>query len=294
LRKVTDSSGTVQATYDYDAYANQLPSTSDSISDGGLQYRFVGTLGVRWDATTGLYYMRQRWYDPAVQRFVSRDLMRSVNRYRYANNNPVLFTDSSGLDPSQPTAFNPQQLQMFNEALGLLTEAGYGYEAHMLQNMYNQDPSKSQIYIDNPYIDYDNQKNNGNGNAITDYQKVIRFQSSVFDLHEPNRTFKGCPLADYERLYKVAMLASQLHHELSHFVSGDKGEGYEKARYDMERQVIQKIWLAESAKKCSYWRIQAIYEAGFTREDQGYNAGGWGGSLSGPRYFPRQDWFHMK
>src|SRR5579872_4717130 len=88
VRKVTDPTGTVVATYDFDAYGNQLASTSDSIPNGGLQYRFVGALGVRWDADTGMYYMRQRWYDPGLGRFLSKDPMRTKNRYAYAGNNP--------------------------------------------------------------------------------------------------------------------------------------------------------------------------------------------------------------
>jgi RHS repeat-associated protein len=53
-----------------DDWGNQLASTSDSVPDGGFQYRFVGAYDVRWDAAMGLYYMRQRWFDPTLQRFM--------------------------------------------------------------------------------------------------------------------------------------------------------------------------------------------------------------------------------
>jgi uncharacterized protein RhaS with RHS repeats len=44
-----------------------------------------------------LYYLRARYYDPESGRFLSQDPIRFPNRYAYAQNNPVLFTDPSGL-----------------------------------------------------------------------------------------------------------------------------------------------------------------------------------------------------
>ena len=63
-----------------------------------------GSLGVRFDSVTGLHYMRQRWYDGQLQRFISRDPIgvRAAlnNLYHYAANNPAKYLDPSGLDPS--------------------------------------------------------------------------------------------------------------------------------------------------------------------------------------------------
>ena len=97
VRTVTGDGGNVVANYDFDAWGNPLPSTNDGVPNGGLAYRFVGALGVRYDDVTGMYDMRQRWYDPMLQRFLSRDPLRTVNRYWYAWNNPVRFVDPSGL-----------------------------------------------------------------------------------------------------------------------------------------------------------------------------------------------------
>jgi RHS repeat-associated protein len=86
-----------------------------------------GALGCRADATTGLIYMRQRWYDPTLQRFISRDPLRSANRYAYCLNNPTNYVDPSGLVPvvqmtckgkkSIPTVFikNPDQVAAFDK-----------------------------------------------------------------------------------------------------------------------------------------------------------------------------------
>jgi RHS repeat-associated protein len=59
--------------------------------------------GHRQDADTGLVYMGARHYDPLIGRFLSIDPSgfsesnpHSFNRYAYANNNPLKFTDPDG------------------------------------------------------------------------------------------------------------------------------------------------------------------------------------------------------
>jgi RHS repeat-associated protein len=100
VRKVTSSSASVIATYDYDAWGNLLPSSFDSLPGSPFLLRWLGGTGVRFDAATGLYYMRQRWYDPTIGRFASRDPLQSVNRYAYTGN-PIRFSDPSGLVATQ-------------------------------------------------------------------------------------------------------------------------------------------------------------------------------------------------
>jgi RHS repeat-associated protein len=62
-----------------------------------------GYTGHVTDAATGLSYMQQRYYDPQIGRFLSRDPVTAnastganFNRYWYANNNPYNFTDPDG------------------------------------------------------------------------------------------------------------------------------------------------------------------------------------------------------
>ncbi|HEX6041486.1 RHS repeat-associated core domain-containing protein [Longimicrobium sp.] len=52
------------------------------------------------DAGTGLYYVRNRWYDPQVGRFVSEDpiwLAAGLNPYTFVENRPTMLRDPSGL-----------------------------------------------------------------------------------------------------------------------------------------------------------------------------------------------------
>jgi RHS repeat-associated protein len=62
-----------------------------------------GFAGQRYDSSTGLIYMGARYYDPTLGRFISPDTIvqqrndpQSYNRYAYARNNPLRYTDESG------------------------------------------------------------------------------------------------------------------------------------------------------------------------------------------------------
>ena len=99
---VTDESGAQVGRMVYGAWGETL-SSSESVP-GVLDVRFVGGLGVRNDAATGLIWMRHRWYDPQLQRFISRDpigLAGDSNLYKYGNNNPVSRVDPAGLQTEE-------------------------------------------------------------------------------------------------------------------------------------------------------------------------------------------------
>ena len=118
---VTDENGAQVGRAVYGAWGETL-SFNESVP-GSLDVRFVGGLGVRNDAATGLIYMRNRWYDSELGRFISRDpighskkfqfngipqkapsleiqrLRTEPNLYVYGINNPSSLSDSYGLSP---------------------------------------------------------------------------------------------------------------------------------------------------------------------------------------------------
>lgn len=90
----TDEAGNVIKRYVYEPYGAVV---GGGVSDG------PGYTGHVSDASTGLSYMQQRYYDPAIGRFLSVDPVTAYsnpvgafNRHWYANNNPYRFTDPDG------------------------------------------------------------------------------------------------------------------------------------------------------------------------------------------------------
>ena len=95
--QLSSGSGSITDGYLYDSFGDILFSTGSTVN----RYRFIGRLGYVLDTDLGQYSLRARVYDPGAARFRSRDPLglRSGDYllYRYAHNNPVNFTDPSGL-----------------------------------------------------------------------------------------------------------------------------------------------------------------------------------------------------
>ncbi|MFS0567744.1 RHS repeat-associated core domain-containing protein, partial [Brevibacillus invocatus] len=93
---ISDENGHEINTYDYDAWGNIVSETE------GMENPFKYS-GEIYDEKTGLYYLRARYYDPSVGRFISEDTYKgqvdnplSMNRYTYVENNPLKFIDPTG------------------------------------------------------------------------------------------------------------------------------------------------------------------------------------------------------
>ena len=105
---ILDSSGTMVAFYDYDAWGNctvynssaKVLTDPTSIANiNPLHYR-----GYYYDAETGFYYLQSRYYDPAICRFINADTFAttdangflSANMFAYCENNPINNSDPTG------------------------------------------------------------------------------------------------------------------------------------------------------------------------------------------------------
>jgi RHS repeat-associated protein len=85
-----DASGNVLVTYAYDAFGAIRSQTGSSAN----YWKFTGE---QRDTESGFDYLRARYYDPEVGRFLGQDpLAQGSNYYSYANSNPVNFVDPSG------------------------------------------------------------------------------------------------------------------------------------------------------------------------------------------------------
>lgn len=92
-RKLTDTSGATVADYDYDAFGNQTSATESIYNP----FRYNGQYT---DEETGLIYLRNRYYDPQVGRFITEDPVQDgMNWYVYCVNNPTRLADPMGLKP---------------------------------------------------------------------------------------------------------------------------------------------------------------------------------------------------
>ncbi|MCB1672381.1 MAG: RHS repeat protein [Pseudomonadales bacterium] len=97
---LTDDSGTVTDAYAYTPFGTLLAQTGNTDNP----FTFAGQMGAMQETPTGLYYIRARYYDAVVARFLTRDPARrspvpgEANVYGYARMNPILFGDPSGLN----------------------------------------------------------------------------------------------------------------------------------------------------------------------------------------------------
>ncbi len=92
ITHLTNASGAVAQSYEYDSFGN-LTAQSRSVTQ---PYTYTAR---EWDAETELYYYRARYYDPQVGRFIMEDPIGQaggINLYVYVFNGPTKFTDPSG------------------------------------------------------------------------------------------------------------------------------------------------------------------------------------------------------
>jgi RHS repeat-associated protein len=90
--QLADDDGEIVRWYDYDPYGVQM---QDADPTDNNPYRYSGQYH---DTESGYVYLRARYYDPAIGRFVSEDpAFDGYNWYAYCANNPVMYVDPSGM-----------------------------------------------------------------------------------------------------------------------------------------------------------------------------------------------------
>ena len=95
---VTDKTGRKIEEFAYGTYGELLTEVVNNI-----RFLYNGSYGVVTDSN-GLYYMRARYYNPDIKRFINQDIKvgdisngQGLNRYAYCEGNPVSMVDPFGL-----------------------------------------------------------------------------------------------------------------------------------------------------------------------------------------------------
>ncbi|MEE1247790.1 MAG: RHS repeat-associated core domain-containing protein, partial [Lachnospiraceae bacterium] len=88
---LTDENGNVYNYYEYDAFGNFLTKAEN------VPNRFCFT-GEQYDPLTSQYYLRARFYNPAIGRSLNEDTYYGdgLNLYAYCHNNPAKYVDPTG------------------------------------------------------------------------------------------------------------------------------------------------------------------------------------------------------
>ena len=129
--QIVDTSGAVKNTYDYDVWGNFLKK--EETIENHFTY-----FGQTYDETTGLYYLRARYYDPTTGRFTQQDTAEDgYNWYIYGNNNPILYGDINGevaIAAAEAFLNSPIGQQMYHYLANLASQAGVSITNYVAQN----------------------------------------------------------------------------------------------------------------------------------------------------------------
>ena len=100
-----DEDGNTVVNYTYDSWGKIL-SITGSLKDTVGQQNPLRYRGYYYDKETGMYYLKNRYYDPELRRFISSDAVTTLiastetlhnrNLYTYCNQNPLTRSDGNG------------------------------------------------------------------------------------------------------------------------------------------------------------------------------------------------------
>lgn len=136
-----------------DAFGNEITDVNNIGLINPFRYR-----GYYYDSETKLYYLNNRYYNPQWGRFLNTDGILGINEdilsynlYNYASNNPIVYSDESGLG-----IFNSIK-NVFNKVSNTVNKI-----VNTIKNNYNSNSNKSKSVSQSK----SNSGNNGNKNKL--------------------------------------------------------------------------------------------------------------------------------
>ena len=111
VRTTVDRNGNIVGRDDYYPFGLAMPGRSSNSSNPNDDYKFTG-YELDNEARLDLYHANARGYDPVLGRFMQidpmSDLFPHVSSYAYGNNNPLRFTDPTGMAPMDDIYLNSE------------------------------------------------------------------------------------------------------------------------------------------------------------------------------------------
>ena len=107
ISKILDKTGVVVVQYKYDAWGKCQTTVVDSAANTIATLNPFRYRGYYFDTETGFYFLKTRYYDPEIGRFMTiddlsyldPDSINGLNLYAYCMNNPINCVDPTGNAP---------------------------------------------------------------------------------------------------------------------------------------------------------------------------------------------------
>nr|WP_278245765.1 RHS repeat-associated core domain-containing protein [[Clostridium] methoxybenzovorans] len=141
----------IRKSYHYDPFGSIIETS------GSIENRITYT-GQMYDGISGQYYLRARFYNPKIGRFMQEDAYRGdgLNLYAYCQNNPITYYDPSGYLGLCPAGKNNPQAEQTKSTSKIYDENGnripYGFNSledyqKFVYELKKQLPEGTEIYF---------------------------------------------------------------------------------------------------------------------------------------------------
>ncbi|MBN2531531.1 MAG: RHS repeat-associated core domain-containing protein, partial [Spirochaetales bacterium] len=244
-KMVTGRDGAVVLTYEYRAFGTEL----DRIGSDENRFSYIGR---EFDEEINLYYVNARYYDATTGRFINVDpIQDGWNWYVYANNNPLKFTDPSGLSEEKikdETITTTEKYTMdFDQARTFVHE--------YLVEIENEKERIKYGAIVNELLNYVMSKFPLGGDEVVLFQNL----SKIMDTKSKNNLAILCSLMTVPRYYDKKNKA---------YIDNPLAIGFQKGDYvielDYSKTEQEKVWkTTEEGMKWDF--LKGIQKATITR-----------------------------